>query len=89
MMKTKFASELVTGDRINFAVSKDGKYIPMTDDIYTIRDMGSQIVITTFESYKLTYHPNDRVSLAKNEDFEPMVRFGYADVEQVRGISVT
>jgi len=88
-VKTKLASELMTGDRINFTIPKGYKLIPMTDGIYTIRDMGSQVVVTTFAGHKLTYRPGDRVSLAPTQDPEPMVRLRYADVERVNGISIT
>jgi hypothetical protein len=88
-MTTKLAKDLQPLDHINFT-TKDQKdrNIPMTDQVKSVENRGTHIVVITYAGHTLHYSPNRTVKLVEKEE-APGVRLGYSDVLKVRGVSVT
>jgi hypothetical protein len=89
MANTKLAKDLQPLDHINFtAKSPTDRIIPMTDQVKSVDDRGTHVVVITYAGHTLHYDPNQTVKLVEEEQ-KVGVRLGYDDVVKVRGVSVT
>ena len=58
-MKTKLAIELKMFDRITFTKNQQ----PVTDGVRFIRNIGSQVIVTTFGNHELIFGPDENVEV--------------------------
>jgi hypothetical protein len=83
-------------DHINFTgKSPTGRIIPMTDQVKSVEDRGTHVVVITYGESTLHYGPNQTVRLVEEEEAirgdakMGWVRLGYGNGENIRGVSVT